>query len=60
MRDPTTGLGISNSEKKSHLNVFFYNQKVESIVVTEVTVRSHFITLTSQNPRHFLDMEESS
>ena len=33
------------------------NQKVKSIIVTEVTVRSPFITYSSQNPRNFLDME---
>ena len=34
-----------------------YNQKVESIIVTEVTV-SPFITVISQNPRIFLDKEK--
>ena len=33
------------------------NQKVKSIIVTEVTVRSPFITYSSQNPWNFLDME---
>ena len=31
------------------------NQKVKSIIVTEVTVRSPFITYSSQNPWNFLD-----
>ena len=31
------------------------NQKVENIIVTEVTVRSSFIKLPSKNPRSFLD-----
>ena len=33
------------------------NQKVKSITVTEVTVRSPFITYSSRNPWNFLDME---
>ena len=33
------------------------NQKVKDIIVTEVTVRSPFITYCSQNPWNFLDME---
>ena len=33
------------------------NQKVENIIVTEVTVRSSFITYSSQNPWNFLDRE---
>ena len=33
------------------------NQKVKSIIVTEVTVRSPFITYSSQNPWNFLDIE---
>ena len=33
------------------------NQKVKSIIVTEVTVRSPFITYFSQKPWNFLDME---
>ena len=38
---------------------FFYkgNQKVKSIIVTEVTVMSPFIMYSSQNPWNFLDME---
>ena len=32
------------------------NQKVKSIIVTEITVRSPFITYSSQNPWNFLDM----
>ena len=39
---------------------FFFlsgNQKVKSIIVTEVTVRSPFIKYSSQNPWNFLDME---
>ena len=38
--------------------VFFKgNQKVKSIIVTEVTVMSPFIMYSSQNPWNFLDME---
>ena len=33
------------------------NQKVNSIIVTEVTVRNPFITYSSQNPWNFLDRE---
>ena len=33
------------------------NQKVKSIIVTEVTVMSPFIMYSSQNPWNFLDME---
>ena len=33
------------------------NQKVKSIIVTEVTVRSPFITYSRQNPWNFLEME---
>ena len=33
------------------------NQEVKSVIVTEVTVRSPFITYSSQNPWNFLDME---
>ena len=36
---------------------FFGNQKVKSIIVTEVTVMSPFIMYSSQNPWNFLDME---
>ena len=40
------------------MRIFFKgNQKVKSIIVTEVTVRSPFITYSSQNPWNFLDME---
>ena len=40
------------------LKLFFRcNQKVKSIIVTEVTVKSPFITYSSQNPWNFLDME---
>ena len=31
--------------------------RIQSIIVTEVTVRSPFITYSSQNPWNFLDME---
>ena len=31
------------------------NQKVEKIIVTDVTVRSSFIELPSKDPRSFLD-----
>ena len=39
--------------------VFFFssNQKVKSIIVTEVTVRKPIITYSSRNPWNFLDME---
>ena len=39
--------------------VFFFmvNQKVKSIIVTEVNVRSPSFTYSSQNPWNFLDME---
>ena len=33
------------------------NQKVKSIIATEVTVMSPFILYSSQNPCNFLDME---
>ena len=33
------------------------NQKVKSIIVTEVTVMKPFIMYSSQNPWNFLDME---
>ena len=36
---------------------FWSNQKVKSIIVTEVTVMSPFIMYSSQNPWNFLDME---
>ena len=36
---------------------YIRNQKVKSIIVTEVTVRSPFITYSSQNPWNFLNME---
>ena len=36
---------------------FWSNQKVKSIIVTEVTVMSPFIMYSSQNPWSFLDME---
>ena len=36
---------------------FKSNQRVKSIRVTDVTVRSPFITYSSQNPWKFLDME---
>ena len=36
---------------------FYSNQKVKSIIVTEVTVMSPFIMYSSQNPWNFLDME---
>ena len=36
---------------------FLGNQKVKSIMVTDVTVRSPFITYSSQNPWNFLDTE---
>ena len=39
------------------LYTFFCNQKVKSIIVTEVTVRSPLITYSSQHPWNFLDME---
>ena len=41
-------------EKK---NLSISNQKVKSIIVTEVTVMSPFIMYSSQNPWNFLDME---
>ena len=41
----------------SFFSFFVGNQKVKSIIVTEVTVRSPFITYSSQNPWNFLDME---
>ena len=34
-----------------------FNHKVKSIIVTEVTVRSPFVTYSSQNTWIFLDME---
>ena len=37
--------------------IYFGNQKVKSIIVTEVTVMSPFIMYSSQNPWNFLDME---
>ena len=38
--------------------IFFNgNQKVKSVIVNEVTVKSPFITYSSQNPWNFLDME---
>ena len=40
------------------LSTFNGNQKVKSIIVTEVTVMSPFIMYSSQNPWNFLDMEE--
>ena len=46
---------LSNFILFSHLSKG--NQKVKSIIVTEVTVRSPFITYSSQNPCNFLDME---
>ena len=42
--------------KRTTLQLFTSNQ-VESIIVTEVTVKSPFITLFSQNPQNFLDKE---
>ena len=33
------------------------NQKVKSIIVTEVTIMRSFIMYSSQNPWNFLDME---
>ena len=35
----------------------YNNQKIKSIIVIEATVRSPFITYSSQNPCNFLDME---
>ena len=37
--------------------ILFGNQKVKSIIVTEVTVMSPFIMYSSQIPWNFLDME---
>ena len=39
------------------LKLYRGNQKVKSIIVTEVTVLSPFIMYSSQNPWNFLDME---
>ena len=36
---------------------FMGNQKVKSIIVTEVTVKNPFITYSSQNPWNLLEME---
>ena len=36
---------------------FFDNQKIKIIIVTEVTVRSPFMTYSSRKPWNFLDME---
>ena len=52
--------GSRNSKSLKGIYFFFFflgNQKVKSIIVTEVTVRSPFITYSSQNPWNFLDME---
>ena len=53
---------ITNQSKLLSIEFFFSkffmgNQKVRSIIVTEVTVRSPFITYSSQNPWKFLEME---
>ena len=40
------------------ITLFLGNQKVKSIIVTEVKLRSPFITYSSQNPWNFLDMEK--
>ena len=37
--------------------VFYRGNQVKSIIVTEVTDRSPFITYSSQNPWNFIDME---
>ena len=44
----------------SFLDSGFFFQKAKSIIVTEVTVRSPFITYSSQNPWNFLDTEVMS
>ena len=49
-----SGLCISDSRRP---NGYRGNQKVKSIIVTEVTVKCPFIAYSSQNPRNFLDME---
>ena len=40
------------------ITLFLGNQKVKSIIVTEIKLRSPFITYSSQNPWNFLDMEK--
>ena len=56
-------LKSSNGFIKQYLSFQFFflliigNQKDKSIIETEVTVRSPFITYSSQNPWNFLDME---
>ena len=37
----------------SYLSFLCSNQKVQSVIVTKVTVRNPFITLSSRNPRIF-------
>ena len=55
--------GLSFAEFNNNCQFFFFfffffcNQKVKSIIVTEVTVMSPFIMYSSQNPWNFLDME---
>ena len=48
---------LFNSNKLLSLLDHPSNQKVKSNIVTEVTVRSPFITYFSQTPWNFLDME---
>ena len=51
---------ISNNNYEKSIYFFLnyhVNQKVKSIIVTEVTVMSPFIMYSSQNPWNFLDME---
>ena len=48
--------GVIN-ESELFFFLFKGNQKVKSIIVTEVTVMSPFIMYSSQNPWNFLDME---
>ena len=55
---------LSSHKRRSSGNFFFLLLDFfcnitsgESIIVTEVTVRSSFITLSSQNPRNLLDKE---
>ena len=55
---------MSGRQEKGYHDDFFSfflyfcgNQKVKSIIVTEVTVMSPFIMYSSQNPWNFLDME---
>ena len=47
----------NKNPKKKTKQAMHGNQKVKSVIETEVTVRSPFITYSSQNPCNFPDME---